>query len=106
MPTFNQLIHAAKCGFAYDGRTDLFFRFVAINDRGYNVDVSKAEAIPSFLPVPTHVYLSEEVLQRLLVTSADLHRTIVEESNARRWRTLKLYLNEHGHVPMQPVVST
>lgn len=99
MPTFNQLIHAARCGFTYDTRTGLFFRFTHRSDRGYDVDVSIADAIPSFAPhSPVPVQIDSDTLTRLLLASPDLHRAIVEESNDRRWGRLTLVLNEHGHL--------
>lgn len=99
MPTFNQLIHAAECGFTYDGRTDLFFRFTARADRGYDVEVARADAIGGAAPSPSSIHLTDETLQRLLVTSPDLHTAVTNGTRERWERSMRLYLNEHGHVP-------
>lgn len=77
MPTFEQLTHAARCGFVYD-QSGRFLRFFVRGDRkGYDVDVASPEAIKQYTmdtPLQFHfLTLDQETARRLVQASRPLH---------------------------------
>ncbi len=81
MPTFEQLTHAARCGFVYD-QNGRFIRFFVRGDRkGYDVDVCSPEAVGKYLmdtPLQFHfLTLDQETVRRLVQASRPLYEACV-----------------------------